>query len=71
MEQLMVTVLFDGRWNTEKRFLAHSTHGLLLEVDGSYSNLLFALREMLNLGNDVDIKAISYQIDKAFHPTTI
>ncbi|CAH9135945.1 unnamed protein product [Cuscuta epithymum] len=45
MEQLKVTVLFDGRWNTEKRVLAHSSHGLLLEADGSYSNLLFGLRD--------------------------
>ncbi|CAH9059250.1 unnamed protein product [Cuscuta epithymum] len=71
MEKLLVTLLFDGRWNAENRFVAKSSSGLLVEENASFPSLLHGIRTVLGISQNVEITCLSYQIDKAFPPTII
>ncbi|CAH9085882.1 unnamed protein product, partial [Cuscuta europaea] len=71
MEDIMVTLLCDGRWTSDNKFTAKASHGMLVSMDASYNDLLCEVRSVLGISETVEVTCIAYQIDKAFPPTKV
>ncbi|CAH9088755.1 unnamed protein product [Cuscuta epithymum] len=71
LQQVMLTLFFDGRWNKDKKFVYRATYGLLINPNASYCDLLYEIRGTVELQQNVNILSISYQIDETFEPTII